>query len=215
LSPVVIRVLVVDRHELVGETLVAALGDEPDFQVVGTVSTADEARSTLLGTEVDVMVLDPHLGDGQGMELAKESKRVRPNIGIVVLSSAHEPAALAAAVAAGCDGYVPKSSRLSALVSAVRRVAAGEMAITNAHLEQLASYLAHHRSEPDKLTAREHEILQLLADGASTDQIARQLVVSTHTVRNHIRSLLHKLGAHTRLEAVSVARHMGLLTDST
>jgi DNA-binding NarL/FixJ family response regulator len=213
LSSSEIRVLVVDKHELVAETLVAALGDEPDLVLVGAASTADDARDRLRSLDIDVLVLDPHLVDGQSMELAKEAKRLRPGLGIVVLSSAHEPAGLAAAVAAGCDGYVPKSSRLSALIAAVRRVASGEMAIANAHLEQLAAYLAQRRSEPDKLTARELEILHLLAAGSSTEQIARRLVVSTHTVRNHIRSVLHKLGAHTRLEAVSVARHMGLLTD--
>jgi DNA-binding NarL/FixJ family response regulator len=118
------------------------------------------------------------------------------------------------ALDAGCAGYVPKSSRVSALISAVRRAAAGEVAVANPYLEELADHLAHARRHPrQRLTAREHEVLELLAAGLSTAEISHRLIVSSHTVRNHIRAILRKIGAHTRLEAVSLARHSGLLAD--
>jgi DNA-binding NarL/FixJ family response regulator len=122
---------------------------------------------------------------------------------------------LVAATEAGCAGFVLKTSPLDELVAAVRTAAAGEMLVSTALLARLLSRLRHERDAPDSvLTAREREILQLIAEGLTNAAISARLFISVNTVRNHVQNVLAKLGVHSKLEALSVAIRDGLITPT-
>jgi len=123
-----------------------------------------------------------------------------------------DPGALSAALKAGCRGFVSKASGVNSLLGAIRRVAEGELAVSAQWLNELAAYLSSRQARSaELLSRREREVLEELSAGATTEQIAAHLFVSVHTVRNHVHSVLQKLDAHSRLEAVSRAQQQGLL----
>jgi DNA-binding NarL/FixJ family response regulator len=119
---------------------------------------------------------------------------------------------LAAALEAGCSGFVTKNGSFSELVEAIRAVRAGQVRVPPELMTELAAHLRPHTPEVGAdLTAREREVLQLLSEGCSTDEMVGRLFLSVHTVRNHIRNVLTKLHARSRLEAVAIASRAGLL----
>jgi DNA-binding NarL/FixJ family response regulator len=207
------RMLLVDDHELVAEALRHALDKEPDLEVVGHATTVQQGVQAARDLHPDVVLMDFHLPDGRGTEATAQIKQERPSIAVVMLTSQADGAVLAAALEAGCSGFVAKSANFRELASAIRSVLAGEVRVPSSLLEQLAAYL---RPRPaalgSDLTPRELEVLRLLAQGCSTVAIMRELVVSIHTVRNHIRNILTKLNAQSRLEAVTVAARQGLIS---
>lgn len=205
-------VFVVDDQEVVAEGLLIALGTVPDMRPLGRAVSAAEAIEALTQVRPDVLVIDRQLPDGSGIELAARIVAAFPETGVVILAGHPDSASLAAALEAGCRGYLGKNSRFDALVSTIRRVQAGEVAIPAGMLQDLARHLGPRRSRPaEELTSREREVLVLLAKGSSTDDIATSLALSSHTVRTHVRSILHKLNAHSRLQAVSTARSLELI----
>ena len=133
---------------------------------------------------------------------------------LVMLTGQADSGVLAAALESGCSGFVTKDGNLRDLASAIRGVLAGEVRVPQKLITQLAAYL---RPRPvatgSDLTRREFEVLRLLAEGHSTSAIVAELVLSIHTVRNHIRNILMKLNAQSRLEAVAIATRQGLLSE--
>lgn len=207
-----ITVFLVDEQEMVAESVAIALGTFPDLRPVGRASTAAQAVEALVDTPVDVVLVDQRLPDSGGVELAARLAAAYPRAGVVLVTGHPDSPSLAAALEAGCRGYLAKGARFETLISTIRRVAAGEVAIPASMLQDLARHLDRRRSRPsEELTAREREVLVLLARGTSTDGIAKALALSAHTVRTHVRSILHKLNAHSRLQAVSTARQLELI----
>jgi DNA-binding NarL/FixJ family response regulator len=207
-----IRVLVVDDHEMFASSLQLALTHEPDIDVVGTAASLAQAKELVATVEPQVVLLDHRLPDGLGVDAIGELKELRPETKVVVLTAAAEDSTLVRATEAGCAGFLLKTSPLEELVAAVRTAAAGEMLVSTELLSRLLSRLRADRAEPaPELTAREREILQLIAEGLTNAAIARRLFISVNTVRNHVQSLLAKLGAHSKLEALSVAVREGLI----
>jgi DNA-binding NarL/FixJ family response regulator len=205
-------VFVVDDHEMVAESLLLALDSAPDLRAVGRATTVEEARRLLVSMPAEVVVVDYRLPDGTGVELVSELRDAMPNVGFVMVTAFPDPGALSAALKAGCRGFVSKASGVSSLLGAIRRVAEGELAVSAQWLNELATYLSSRQSRSaDLLSKREREVLEELGAGATTEQIAAHLFVSIHTVRNHVHSVLQKLDAHSRLEAVSRAQQQGLL----
>jgi len=208
-----VRVLIVDDHEMFASSLRLALSSEPDLDVVGTAATLAQARNLLVTLEPDVVLLDHLLPDGLGVDSISELRRLRPAAQIVVLTAAAEDSMLVMATEAGCAGFLLKTSPLEELVAAVRTAAAGEMLVSSELLARLLGRLRHDRSQPaTALTGREREILELIAEGLTNAAIAKRLFISVNTVRNHVQSLLAKLGAHSKLEALSVAVRDGLVS---
>lgn len=202
----------VDDQEIVAEALLIALGAVADLRGAGRAVSAAEAIEALTEAQPDVVIIDRQLPDGSGIELAARIVAAFPGIGVVILAGRPDSASLAAALEAGCRGYLAKRSGFANLVSTIRRVHAGEVAIPAGMLQELARHLDPRRARPaEELTAREREVLVLLARGSSTDDIAKALELSSHTVRTHVRSILHKLNAHSRLQAVSAARALELI----
>jgi DNA-binding NarL/FixJ family response regulator len=205
-------VFVVDDHEMVADSLLLALDSAPDLHAVGRAVSLREAREVLPVVEADVVVVDYRLPDGTGVELVAELRSALPLVGFVMVTAFPDPGALSAALKAGCRGFVSKSNGVNALLGAIRRVADGELAVSAQWLAELATYLSSREARSaEMLSKREREVLAELGTGASTEQIADRLFLSVHTVRNHVHSVLHKLDAHSRLEAVSRAQKQGLL----
>ncbi|GAA4368897.1 response regulator transcription factor [Nocardioides caricicola] len=209
-----IRVLVVDDHEVLAGALAQVLATEPDLVIAGVAGDLGRARSLLATSTPDVVLLDHRLPDGDGVAALPELQALRPSARFVVLTASTADSVLVAAIEGGAAGFVSKTRGLGEVTAAVRSAASGEAVISPELLARLLPRL--HRggqSRPTDLTEREREVLALLAEGLSNAAIAERMTVSVHTVRNHLANLSAKLGAHSKLEALSIAIREGLLPD--
>ena len=209
-----IRVLIVDDHEILTSSLALVLDGQPGVTTVGVAGTLARAKAMMATTAPDVVLLDHRLPDGDGVAAIKDLRSIRPSAGIVILTASAADHVLVAAIEAGAAGFVSKTRGLSEVTAAVRAAASGESVISPEMLARLLPRLQRGGSaNRSELTEREREVLSLLADGLSNAAIADKLTVSVHTVRNHISNLSAKLGAHSKLEALSIAVRDGLLPD--
>lgn len=211
-----VRVLLVDDHVMFASSVAAALGLEPGIAVVGTAPDLATARARLGSQHVDVVLLDQRLPDGDGVAAIPELKRLSPTSKVVMLTASTDDRTLLEAMENGCSGFVEKSRTVGELLEAVRGAAAGEAVLHPTLLSRLMSRVqrgAEPRLGAD-LTARELEVLALVAEGLSNAAIAKRLWLSVNTVRNHVANLLGKLGVHSKLEALAVATREGLLDES-
>ena len=208
------RVLVVDDHEVLAASLAMVLDAEPDLTSVGVAGSLERARALVRSTAPDVLLLDHRLPDGDGVAAIPELRGLRSQMQVVVLTASAADHVLVSAIEGGASGFVSKTRGLAEVTAAVRAAASGEALISPEMLARLLPRLS--RTSPhahQDLTEREHEVLGLLAQGMTNAAIAGQLFVSVHTVRNHIANLSAKLGAHSKLEALSIAVREGLLPD--
>jgi DNA-binding NarL/FixJ family response regulator len=210
--PQTIRVFIIDDHRMFTQAVAAALTEEPDMEVVETVDTLAAARSRLAAVDTDVILLDQRLPDGQGTHAAAELRAIRPGAKVVLVTAAMEPSVLNEALAAGCAGFVTKGDSIDALAAAVRAAASGATPVSPAMLNRLTGTDGSGSTLTEPLTPRETAVLLFLADGMSNEEISKRLFISIHTLRNHIQSIIGKLGAHSKLEAVSIAIREGLIT---
>jgi DNA-binding NarL/FixJ family response regulator len=209
-----IRVLVVDDHEVLAGALAHVLSAEPDLVIAGVAGDLASARSLLATTTPDVVLLDHRLPDGDGVTALPDLQTLRPSAKFVVLTASTADSVLVAAIEGGAAGFVSKTRGLGEVTAAVRSAASGEAVISPEMLARLLPRL-HRRgpSRPKDLTERERDVLALLAEGLSNAAIAERMTVSVHTVRNHLANLSAKLGAHSKLEALSIAIREGLVAD--
>jgi DNA-binding NarL/FixJ family response regulator len=202
---------------VLASSLAQALDIEPDLQVVGRAGTLAAAEQLITTTAPDVLLLDHRLPDGDGVGAIPRLRALRSRMAVVVLTASTAEHVLVSAIEAGASGFVSKSRGLPELVSAVRAAAAGEAVVSPEMLSRLLPRLQRQRngrSGHQALTEREREVLSLVAEGLTNAAIADRLVVSVHTVRNHVANLSAKLGASSKLEALSIAVREGLLPDS-
>ncbi len=193
-------------------SLAQALQSESDLLVVGQGTSIREARALMASAAPDVVLLDHRLPDGDGVGAIADLHRIRPSAKIVVLTASASDRVLVAAMEAGAAGYIAKTQRLDEVIAGVRAAAQGESVVSAKLLRRLLPRLQ--RRGPaggTELTEREREILDLLAKGMSNADIAGQLTISVHTVRNHVANLSAKLGAHSKLEVLSIAVREGLV----
>ena len=211
-APATVRVLVVDDHQMFAASLAHALQSEPDLQVVGQATSISEASGLLARTAPDVVLLDHRLPDGDGVDAISDLHGIRPSAQIIVLTATTSDRVLVAAMEAGAAGFIAKTQRLDDVIDGVRAAAQGESVVSAKLLTRLLPRL--HRQGGGgraELTDREREILDLLARGLSNADIAAQLTISVHTVRNHVANLSAKLGAHSKLEVLAIAVREGLV----
>lgn len=204
-----INVLIVEDHAVVAEGLAALLGEHPDLHVIGWAPTVAEAGIQAQSSAVDVAVVDFWLPDGNAVDAAAAIRTHRPDAYVVVVSADDSEQAMLAAVESGASGYLIKTATGAEIVRAVRKAADGDMLIP-AH--KLAELLARNRDAARReaarterlasLTAREAEILQLMSRGLTNREIAAELSIAYPTVRSHVRKVLEKLNARSKLEAV-------------
>ena len=205
-------VFVVDDHEMVAEILTRALGGEADLTVVGVASTEHDAVAGITNLCPDLVVIGYDLAGGTGVTATRTIKANCPDVEVVMLTSHADGATLAEALDAGCSGFVTKDALYRDLVRTIRQVLLGVVTVPPSLLSELAASIRPRPAElGDDLTVREREVLAMLARGLSTEQMVDELTLSIHTVRNHIRNVLAKLEARSRLEAVAVAIRLGVI----
>jgi len=210
-GPRAIRVIIVENHQLVSESLGLLLDGQQDMVVVGKASSVSEAAALPRQLAPDIVVMDFHLGDGTGRDAAIAMREAFPTVRFVFLSRDGGDNARLAAVEAGASAYVLKSSPASEVIAAIRKAAEGASLISPAMIARLVSRGADRVHMQESLSPREREVLQLLADGIATRQIARQLGISYSTVRTHMRSISAKLGTKSMVSTVVTARELELV----
>lgn len=200
-----VTVVIVEDHRMVAESLASRVGHEPDLDVVGIAHDAAEARALLASRPADVVLVDLRLPDTDGVTLGQELRRSQSKLGVLVYTGFETAAVVEQVRRARLSGVVFKSAPAHELVQAVRAVGRGLDWFPAASTEPEPGSVAD-------LSRREVEVLQLVARGTSVEDIAAQLGLSHHTVRNHIRNITGKLGVHSKLEAVARGLQSGLIT---
>lgn len=208
-TPGVIRVLVADDHAVVRAGIVALLTSEPDITVIGEAVDGEQAVAQALALQPDVVVMDVRMpgltGDAATARIRERDSGVR----VLVLTTYESDASILAAIEAGASGYLLKAAPAEELIAGVRSVAAGEVALSPAIAAQLVSRMR--APAPTALTARETEVLRLVAEGLSNRAIGERLFVGEATVKTHLLRAFEKLGVNDRTRAVTLAMERGLL----
>jgi DNA-binding NarL/FixJ family response regulator len=210
----VLRVVAVDDHPVYLRGLVATLEDAESIHLCGTAATAAEALEAVSREQPDVVLLDLNLPDGNGVEVTRALRAAGYGGAVVMLTMYEDEVALRAALEAGARGYLVKGAGQEEIIGAIRAAAHGGVVVGPQLADRLADMLAGSTGRDPVplagLSARETEILRLIARGLTNPQIARDLVLSPKTIRNHITNIFAKLGVSDREEALHRARELGL-----
>lgn len=208
-----IKVLVADDHPMLREGLVAVLGTNPAFEVIGEAKDGEETVRLAESLEPDVILLDLEMPGMDGLEVLKTLREAGSSTQAVVFTAYDTDERIMGALRAGARGYLLKGASRQEIFSAIHTVHAGgsllQPVVTNRLLDRMQI------PEIEDLTPREHEVLNLLADGLSNREVSERLFVTERTAKFHVSSILAKLGAANRTEAVTTAAQHGLirLTD--
>jgi len=209
-----IRVLIADDHPLFREGMRGRLDRVADIAVVGEAASGDEAVELAKELEPEVVLMDIKMPGLNGIEATRQIQQASPHIGVLVLTMFEDDDSVFAAMRAGAKGYLLKDSGGEGGVHAIRAVASGEAVFGPGVAERIMGFFSAPRRAPlrafPELTEREEEVLSLVAQGKSNQEIARQLFVSVKTVRNHVSNILLKLQVADRAQAVIRARDAGI-----
>ncbi len=211
------RILLVDDHSAVRQALASVFEREPEFEVVGQAGSLAEARQMLKG--IDVAIIDLALPDGNGRKLIKELRCANPNAAALVLSANLNRIEMAKALEHGAAGVLHKSAEIKELTDAVQRVHAGESLLPLEKVIELFRLASSQREQEHdareiigRLTSREKEVLQALAEGLDRQQIAERLHISVGTTRNHMTRIIAKLGVHSQSQALVFGVRHGVVS---
>lgn len=214
-----IKVFLVDDHTLVREGFAKMLSLEPDIDVVGQASTADEAITLVKKTNPEIVLMDVRLSEDSGIEATRRIKDECPKVEVIILSMYNEDEYIFEAIKAGASGYVLKDISKDDLVRAIRVVHSGESLIQPSLAKKVLKEFAHLANEPPQaakgtlreLSDREVEVLKFVSNGKSNKEIADTLSISETTVKAHLRSIFRKLEVNDRAQAVAYAMRKGLV----
>ena len=201
------RVQIVDDHFLFAEALGSVIRDLPEYDLIGIAVTGPQAVSMSQDKQPEVILLDYDLPGYSADQLIPRLRNASPRSRVIILTSDTSEASLVKGIQAGVSGFLTKDRALDDVVQALRLVASGSNILT---MDQI-SKVPQREVEGEQLTLREVEILRLLSRGRDTQSIADELTISSNTVRTHLQNIFGKLGAHSKLEAVSMANRRGLL----
>jgi two-component system response regulator NreC len=211
------RLLLVDDHAVVRTGLRMLLEGESDIEIVGEAENASDALNQISQLNPDVVLMDIGLPDMSGIEATRKIMQLAPDTAVVALTIHEDEEYFFKMLDAGASGYVPKRAAPEELLSAIRVTAQGEVYLYPSLAKLLVkdyltqSLLPKNQARLDGLTPREHEVLTLLADGASNNEIADQLSISPKTVSRHRENIMAKLNLHTRTELVKYAIRKGII----
>jgi DNA-binding NarL/FixJ family response regulator len=205
-----IRILLADDHPVVRDGLAAILSTQPDFQVIGAAGDGLEVVQLTVQLRPDVLLLDLEMPHVDGVEALKRLRDMGVDVRTIVFTAFDTDERILSAVRAGAQGYLLKGAPREELFNAIRIVYAGgsllQPIVTNKLLRQISQ-----ENQPDALSPREREVLALMARGLQNKEIAAELFISERTVKFHVSSILGKLGAGNRTEAVTMALQQGLI----
>ena len=222
------RLVIADDHDLVRNGIQRMLAGEPDLEVVGEATNGREAVTLCRRLRPDLVLMDVRMPEMDGLEATRRIKEEQPTTSVLVVTTHENPDYLLKALKAGAAGYILKDAPKRQLINAIRRVLNAESPLNQELAAQLIRSFAERPREQEKeeafpkpersrtaplelLTPRELEVLQLLAQGQSNPEIARNLVVSRGTVKVHVQHIISKLGVSDRTQAVVCALDLGLI----
>jgi DNA-binding NarL/FixJ family response regulator len=208
-----IHILVADDHPVVLDGLVAILSTQPDFEVVGTASNGLEVVAQTEALRPDVLLLDLEMPQMDGVQALETLRGNGITVRVIVFTAFDTDERILGAVQAGAEGYLLKGAPREELFEAVRVVNAGGSLLQPIVMTKLMRHISQREDAKsvETLSPREHEVLQLMARGLQNKEIAAELVISERTVKFHVSSILGKLGAGNRTEAVTMALQQGLI----
>lgn len=201
----------VDDHEIVRRGVADLFEDEPDLEIVGEAATVTEALARIPTVQVDVAVLDVRMPDGNGVELCRDLRSQKPELRCLILTSYSDDEALLNAIMAGASGFVLKQVLGNDLISAVRRVGAGESLLDAKTTEALMKRIRQGKDEGGALaglTDQERAVFDLVGEGLTNRQIAARLFLAEKTVKNYVSHILAKLGMQRRTQAAVLAAEL-------
>ncbi|HEV7974791.1 response regulator transcription factor [Amycolatopsis sp.] len=206
-----LKVFLVDDHEMVRRGVADLLDDEPDLVVIGEAASVSEALARIPAAGPDIVLLDVRLPDGSGVELCRELRSALPGLNCLMLTSYTDEEAMMEAILAGAGGYVIKDIKGMELVAAVRAVGEGRSLLDNraaaALMNRLRASVA--KAGPlDELSERERTLLDLIGEGLTNRQIAERMFLAEKTVKNYVSRLLAKLGMQRRTQAAVLATEL-------
>jgi DNA-binding NarL/FixJ family response regulator len=214
-----IRALLVDDHRMFADLMEVLLTREEGVEVVGAVNSGEEGVEFCRRNPPDVVLMDIDLPGIDGIEATRQVRRLAPDTQVVVITAFQGQKVITSAIEAGACGFVSKTRAAEEVVDAIKRAAAGEIVMPARDMGAVLASLEAARSaknqvdrQLERLTPREVQILQLLAEGNSTNEIAGSLFISPFTVQGHIKSVIAKLGVRTKLEAVTLGLRHSLIS---
>lgn len=208
------RVVVVEDHMLVRQSLVKTVSSQDGFSVVGEAASGDEALEVIARTSPDLVLLDIGLPGSDGLEVGSRLRKSAADVRIIYLTMHDDDSSIRKIVAIGADGYVPKTASVEELLQALRAVAGGASYLSSSVARRVMDIAAGRAAgTASRLTDRELEILGLLAKGLGTSDVAQRLFVSVKTVKNHLTNVYLKLGVRGAAQAVAAAYRQGLVAQ--
>lgn len=211
-----IQVVIADDHDVVRRGLRSLLSTVDDIDVIGEAATGRDAVQLAADLVPDVVLLDLQMPDGHGLDATRQITADHPNVAIIILTMFEDADSIDAALRAGARGYLLKGANQDDVIDAVRAAARGHVILGPGAAERLLERLTSPGSAATifpELTAREREVLKLVADGLDNPTIGKQLDLTAKTVANHVSNILTKLQIATRAQAIVTARRAGLTTD--
>ena len=209
-----IRILVADDHPIVREGLIAILSTQADFHIVGEAATGIDTLRQVAALHPDILVLDLEMAEMDGVEVIRRLKETQPDAHVIVFTAFDTDERILGAIRAGARGYLLKGAPREEIFQAVRVVHAGNSLLQPVIASKLLRQMRHDSPTilgVEQLTRRELDVLRLLAQGLENKEIASSLVITERTVKFHVSSILSKLGAGNRTEAVKIAVQHGLI----
>ena len=213
-----VKILVVDDHAVMRDGIRALLGLQDDIEIVGEASEGKEAIEKAQELRPDVVVMDIAMPSMDGLEATRRILRKNPGIKVLVLTQYDNREYILSSIKAGASGYVPKRALGSELISAIRAVCRGDSFLYPSAAKALVEHFRQQAEETepyDRLTAREREVLKLIAEGHTSREIAGMLFISLKTVLGHRAKIMEKLDIHNRTELIKYAMRKGLVTMDT
>ena len=206
-----IRILVADDHPMLREGLVAVLGTQPDFEVVSEAADGSEVVRLAERLKPDVILLDLEMPEMDGVAALEKLRDAGSTVQTIVFTAYDTDERILGALRAGARGYLLKGASRAEIFDAIRTVHAGGSLLQPVVTGRLLDHMSREQTSPEPLTPREFEVLGLLALGLTNREIAGRLFISERTVKFHVSSLMHKLGAENRTETVTIAAQRGLI----